>query len=136
MGYGLLSPAAATRAVVTDWAAERPCAAVVVMVTRKPFAVAPVGLAAMVTAAGCVAPLGQAVIATITFSSMTVGPAPGPLWLTRSKFVSSYWRGRSLPVFPSLMARYSLPKSVVEFAKALFTRPVAMLESVPGVVSL
>src|SRR5260370_32867871 len=40
---------------------------------------------------------------------------PG-LWLTRSKLVSSNWRGRSLPVFPSLMARYSRPKSVVEFA--------------------
>src|SRR5215471_5589494 len=66
----------------------------------------------------------------------TVGPAPGPLWLTRSRFVSSYWRGRSLPVLPSQMARYSLPKSVVEFAKALLARPLATLASVPGEVSL
>src|SRR6266478_2112941 len=122
--------------MVTVWPAERPCAAVVVIVTRKPFSVAPVGLAAIVTAAGCVAPFGLAVTATLTFSSITVGPAPGPLWLTRSKLASSYWRGRSLPVLPSLMARYSLPKSVVEFAKALGARAVAMLASVPGVVSL
>src|SRR5260370_22357823 len=122
--------------MVTDCPAERPCAAVVVIVTRKPFSVAPLGLAAIVPAAGCVGRLGFAEIATVTFSSIAVGPAPGPPWLTRSKFVSSYWRGRSLPVFPSLMARYSLPKSVVEFAKALGARPVAMLESVPGVGSL
>src|SRR5229473_3845584 len=120
--------------MLTDCPAERPCAAAVVMVTRKPFSVAPLGLAAIVTAAGCVAPLGLAVMDTLTFSSTTDGPAPGPLWLTRSKLVSSYWRGRSLPVLPSLMARYSLPKSVVELAKALGARAVAMLASVPGVV--
>src|SRR5260370_25796198 len=99
--------------MVTDCPAERLCKVAVVMVTRKPFSVAPVGLAAIVTLAGCVAPFGLAVIATVTFSSMTVGPAPGPLWLTRSEFLSSHLRGRSLPVFPSLMARYSLPKRVV-----------------------
>jgi hypothetical protein len=56
---------------------------------RKPFSLAPFGLAAIATAAGCVAPLGLATTATITFSSTTVGPLPGPLWLTRSKLVSS-----------------------------------------------
>src|SRR2546425_10629973 len=101
--------------MVTDWPAARPCAAVVVMVTRKPFSVAPLGLAAIVTAAGCVAPFGLAEISTTTFSSTAVGPAPGPLWLTRSKFASSNWRGRALPGFPSLMARYFLPTSDVEF---------------------
>src|SRR5262249_60220729 len=95
--------------MVADCPVERPCTAVVVMVTRKPFSVAPFGLAAMVTAAGCVAPLGLAAIATITFSSMTAGPAPGPLWLTRSKFVSSYWRGESLAAFASPVARGFLP---------------------------
>src|SRR5277367_4362358 len=85
-----LYPATATPATVTDCPAERPCAALVVMVTRKPFSVAPVGDATIATAAGCVAPVGLATTATITFSSTTVGPAPGPPWLTRSKFVSSY----------------------------------------------
>src|SRR5258708_13433426 len=115
--------------MVTDCPAERPCAAVVVIVTRKPFSVAPLGLAAIVAAAGCVAPFGLAEIATVTFSSITVGPAPDPPWLTRSKFVSSYWRGKSLPVFPSLMARYSLPKTAVEFAKPLGPRPLALLDT-------
>src|SRR2546425_925414 len=105
--------------MVTDWPAARPCAAVVVMVTRKPFSVAPLGLEVMVTAAGCVAPFGIAEIATTTFSSTTVGPAPGPLWLTRSKFVSSNCRGRSLPAFPWLFVRYYGTKSVVEFVQAL-----------------
>src|SRR5258708_9694729 len=59
------------------------------------------------TDAGCVAPLGLAAIATIAFSSTTVGPAPGPPWLTRSRFVSSYCRGKSFPVIPSLVAKYS-----------------------------
>jgi hypothetical protein len=72
----------------------------------------------------------------MTFSSTTVGPAPGPLWLTRSKLVLSNWRGKSLPARPSLMARYSRPKSVVEFPNEFAARPLATLASVPGVVSL
>jgi len=44
---------------------------------EEPFSVAPFGLATMATAAGCVAPFGLATTATFTFSSTTVGPAPG-----------------------------------------------------------
>ncbi len=90
----------------------------------------------MVNAAGCVAPLGPAEIETVTFSSIAVGPAPGPPWLTRSRFISSNWRGKSIPDLPSLSARYSRPKSVVEFAYAFGARPLAMEVSVPAVASL
>jgi hypothetical protein len=45
-----LYPAMPMPAMVADWPTERPCALVVLMVTRKPFSVAPVGLAAIVMA--------------------------------------------------------------------------------------
>ena len=46
--------------------------------------------------------------------SASAGPSAGPIWLTRSRFRSSNWRGKSWPVTPSLNAMYSRPKIVVE----------------------
>src|SRR2546426_1560070 len=66
------------------------------------------------------APLGDAAMvnAASAAASATVGPAPGPTWLTRSKLVVSHCRGKSLPSLPSLIAKYSRPNSVAEDRKS------------------
>jgi len=81
---------------------------------EKTIFVAPLGLRDR-HAAGCVAPFGSPKLRRLRFHRQPL-PCAGPALADAVKFVSSYWRGRSLPVFPSLMARYSLPKRVVEFA--------------------
>src|SRR5580704_19776979 len=55
----------------------------------------------------------------VSVESASAGASPGPTWLTRSKKVSSNWRGRSAPTRPFENAMYSRPKCVVE-AKSRF----------------
>src|SRR5712675_3412565 len=67
-----------------------------------------------------------------TMSATAATPAPGPTWLTRSKFVPSYCRGTSIPNWPSCNVRYSRPKSDVEFAAEFGAIPVAICDNTPG----
>src|ERR1700733_1158969 len=69
-------------------------------------------------------------------ASAAEGPPPGPHWLTRSKYVSSNWRGRSWPTRLSLKAIYSRPKSVVELRKRFGVPADATRPRTPGEVSL
>src|ERR1700735_1357751 len=68
--------------------------------------------------------------------SATEGPSAGPIWLTRSKLVSSYCRGRSCPIKPSPKAMYSRPKRVVDAKNNPgLTALAAIRESVPVTTS-
>ena len=68
--------------------------------------------------------------------SATCGPSAGPIWLTRSKFESSYWRGKSCPSNPSENAMYSRPKCVVDAKNMFGSTTDAANERTPGDVSL
>ncbi len=65
-------------------------------------------------------------------SEIEVGPAPGPIWLTRSRLVPSYWRGMSRPKLPSCCAMYSRLKSEVELAAAFGVSAADICVSTPG----
>src|SRR5712671_5107652 len=70
------------------------------------------------------------IFATMSLTAAT--PAPGPTWLTRSKFVPSYWRGTSIPNWPSCTATYSRPNRDVELAVEFAANPVAICDKTPG----
>src|SRR5271165_3890243 len=65
-----------------------------------------------------------AIVDGLIVALVTLGGAPGPSIVTRSRKFPSYWSGGNVPCNPSDIAMYSRPNDVID------------LQKLPGVVTI